>query len=383
MKTRLLNLLAILMVTMMSVNFMSCSSDDKEDKKEVKIEGTWLLSGDELIYVFNSDGTGYGIEYVYRDGKMVITDRWDIAYVYDENKGTLVYIEVGDTEVWDVIALTESSLVVREQGENRTLTFIRQENPDLGTITSGSGLKLASVGDYKLTYNSDGRLKGVSEYDGYGEYYRFEFSYNPNKISVIEVEGSRESFRGEFAITYNDAGYITRMVGHVHAEENWDEKFTYDKDGHLVRVDIDFSETDDRDGQKHRSTGVATFTWSNGKLLTIEATSEEDKGEEIEKDVMTWTCIYNNDIPNKYLQYGPIAHLSFDDDFEEVLAEAGCFGKGSASLPTSIIRKRSSEYENRNYSFTYTFNDNGSLNSYLRETEGSSSHTQFYSYYDK
>ena len=61
-KKNVLHLMAIMMVAMLSVSFISCGSDDDDDAGSVSsdIVGTWVAHGGKrtVTYVFESNGSG-------------------------------------------------------------------------------------------------------------------------------------------------------------------------------------------------------------------------------------------------------------------------------------------------------------------------------------
>ncbi|MBQ9637772.1 MAG: hypothetical protein IJV36_07785 [Prevotella sp.] len=110
MKKNLLNWMTILMVTIVSVGFVSCGNDDDDEKGDsVSIVGTWRYSNDYYgepegyeQYIFKRDGSGYYEDWGYENGKAELYDRYA------------------------VIALTTSRLVLLEKGETEPETYVKQ-----------------------------------------------------------------------------------------------------------------------------------------------------------------------------------------------------------------------------------------------------------------
>lgn len=134
---KLFYLWTILMVAIVSVCFVSCSSDDDDEKDSSNsIVGTWLCDDDEFIWCFKANGTGYGEEFIYNErGKQVSKDIWPITYVYDSKRNTIVITELAEdgdnygnsTDIYDVITLTSKKLILREQGDDDLDSFTRQD----------------------------------------------------------------------------------------------------------------------------------------------------------------------------------------------------------------------------------------------------------------
>lgn len=176
------------MVAIMSVGFVSCGDDDDEPT----IIGTWLLSGDELIYVFNDNGKGEGMEYMYRDGEMVIKDRWSFTYTYDVKNDILVYTEDdGDTDIWDVISLTENTLVLRENGGTRTLTFIKGKLPESDFSPAIDNVSIVGIWEYtdgdqyaRIIFNENGTGHELSLWKGNVDF-ESDFTYEYNSKTMV------------------------------------------------------------------------------------------------------------------------------------------------------------------------------------------------------
>ena len=83
-KNFLLNLLAMMMVAMVSVSFMSCKDDDEENS----IVGTWELTDDNerIVVTFRANGTGTWTEYL--NGELDEVENF--TYQYDEKSKLLV-----------------------------------------------------------------------------------------------------------------------------------------------------------------------------------------------------------------------------------------------------------------------------------------------------
>ena len=128
----LFNMIAILMVTIMSVSFSSCG-DDGDDKNDgvVSIVGKWkyTFSTGYIIKQFNADNTGYSQEYDTQDGGW--HKKHEFTYQYDEKQKRLYSIDSdGDSENYEVRELTNKTLVLVEFSssgyDSEIETYVRQ-----------------------------------------------------------------------------------------------------------------------------------------------------------------------------------------------------------------------------------------------------------------
>lgn len=120
-KKNLWCLLAILMVTIVSVGFVSCGDDDEED--EITIVGTWRydFGSGYVLLTFNQNGTARYQEYDH--------GRWEsdesANYVYS-NGSLFVTGRNGERVTIEVISLTQTTLILKDFPDGGANTFFRQ-----------------------------------------------------------------------------------------------------------------------------------------------------------------------------------------------------------------------------------------------------------------
>ena len=255
---------------------------------------------------------------------------------------------------------------------------------EAGLLDKSSGLRVRSVGNYTFEYDSKGRIDYVSE----GSYFGYKFTYNPNKITG-EYYGEEEL---SYAVGYNGNGYMSSLSYNYSDEnETGTATLTYDSDGHLTQVSTSYKEGKYEDGVRYYESeqGTSTMTWKNGRLTKAVAKltwKERDGDSGTETD--TWTFDYSDyaleNYYNKYLQMPHPILRAFDLDDGEFMAYVGLLGNGPKYLPSSAERVRV-EYENgeedrdeRHYSFSYGFNNDGSL-SYCNDDGSRYSYSYDYS----
>lgn len=240
-----------------------------------------------------------------------------------------------------------------------------------GVVNKTLGIRLTGYAGYTYYYAEDGRLTRISNGNVI-----YSFSYSPNKITYTD-DGEDE----EISVSYNGSGYITALSSsssETEEDEKWTESskasMSYDGSGHLTKVSTSYNDHGtDSDGDSWSESGNATYTynWSSNRLTTITGSGEDNDEDGKQASSATFTYSYENATANPLLQMAPsIAHYitgdnEYDISLEELLAYAGFFGVGPAELPSSLTYK-TSEYDGQSTysgsdSFSYTFNDNGSL----------------------
>ena len=125
MKKNLLKWMAILMVAIVSVSFVSCGGDDGDEKENVEsldvtILGTWygIEGADVVSYQYNADGTG-----IFSYGDVMVK----FSYSYDANAKRLTQTIKGESYVYEITTLTTDTMVGKNIVSGGIRTFTRQE----------------------------------------------------------------------------------------------------------------------------------------------------------------------------------------------------------------------------------------------------------------
>ena len=134
MKKYLLNCMTILMLTIVSVGFVSCGDDDDDDKKETSsIVGTWVYFEQDddyslsLMCTFKSDGT---FKVVGQEGDISLRefDSWEDSglwkYGAKNHKLTLTTIigEEPGSEIYTVILQGNQMTLIEADGDSYLYT---------------------------------------------------------------------------------------------------------------------------------------------------------------------------------------------------------------------------------------------------------------------
>ena len=241
---------------------------------------------------------------------------------------------------------------------------------NIGVLDAKSGLRLKSVGDYTYYYNNKGLIDYIAD-----KYDRYEFSYNPNKIYVVDNYDKDDE---SLSVSYNKSGYLSALSYSFERDKTeglWSESakanYSYDGSGHLTKIAGSGKEIGTDDGERITYTWTFSYvlTWRNDKLMQVAWTETEIEDGESDTETETYTFQYeNNDYQNAYCQWAPSIARALDD-FEDCLAFVGLLGVGPTMLPSS--GERYEEYysdgkkktETKEYNFNHRFNSDGSLNS--------------------
>lgn len=221
------------------------------------------------------------------------------------------------------------------------------KTPGVLTAEDGSQVLITNAGGYSVSYDEQGRIKSAGSAD---------FSYNPFTIS----DGSDEQYRD---IRQNSYGYITSMKYTDEDDITTSYSMSYDGSGHLTKLSASASNS------SFSGTANTVLTWSNGNLQKIVTTSKAQYDGESETETYTHVFSYSsNSNSNPVHQYSPFTAEAFEDFAPEVLFILGYFGVAGDNHPSAVEYTRtreSSEDGSDNgrvgYSFSYTFNNDGTL----------------------
>ena len=248
---------------------------------------------------------------------------------------------------------------------------------DAGLILEEDGIKyyLTSVGNTEYTYDADGNLLTLGDYD---------VTYSPLLMTYSEEDEDKTTTYSDFSI--NSKGYITQFTEKSFRSDRNSKnvyKFSYDSNGRLQEMTCK-DEIYHDDGEYYFESVTATFSWENGLLTKLSAISVDEEDSEVQT-----LAVFNYDdyeYPNTTGQYTS-SMLDIEwmgpDDF----AYLGYLGVGSAYLPEGIeVSDIFTYYENGklyeegdewSYTYTYKFNDNGTVDTEKRKSSKHTSTTEY------
>lgn len=260
-----------------------------------------------------------------------------------------------------------------------------------GVLDATTGLRLTEAGSAEYTYDAQGRVSLITVNND-----DYIFDYNRSTIKYKSYYGDSVVY----SVKYNGAGFLASYSGSEKYDDSdgvgegtYETNLGYDKSGHITGISKKSVEKYvESDGTRTTDTYNTTvsFTWSNNRLTKIvyndKGVEDGDSFEETE----TYTFDYEDGYVNKFNQWTinmwtTIGQGNFYEDPEQLLSCIGLLGVGPAELPSSVNvviseKNAEGEYSNeRNSTFGYSFNDDGSLYS-SRGGYGGYSGTNYYYY---
>ena len=227
------------------------------------------------------------------------------------------------------------------------------ENNESGLVDKELGLRVTAVGNYKYSYDNNGRMKRI----GIGND-ALEFIYSPDKIIM---KGSRAENDQTADVSYTAQGYLKSMNIST-GTEKLSASYSYDGSGHLTGISVSYKSPQENYRTK------TTLTWRDDLLRQIVFKDEDSNGSD------TYLTAFEYDaektIENPYLQFAPsLVYFESigDGELDEGLAYAGKLGKGPRLLPSSCKEEWEEQDGDQTYSgsdseeFRYGFNIDDAL----------------------
>lgn len=227
--------------------------------------------------------------------------------------------------------------------------------PQLLTKTESaySGFRVTAVGNYKYSYDNNGRMKRI----GIGND-ALEFTYSPDKIIM---KGSRAENDQTADVSYTAQGYLKSMNIST-GTEKLSASYSYDGSGHLTGISVSYKSPQENYRTK------TTLTWRDDLLRQIVFKDEDSNGSDTYQTAFEYDA--EKTIENPYLQFAPsLVYFESigDGELDEGLAYAGKLGKGPRLLPSSCKEDWEEQDGDQTYSgsdseeFRYGFNIDGAL----------------------
>lgn len=259
-----------------------------------------------------------------------------------------------------------------------------------GVLDKTTGLRITEAGSAEYSYGDQGRVERI---DVGRDYYTFTFHRDTIKYYGYYSSEDEPAF---YTVSYNGAGLLASAVGKVKTDEDggldgtYNISFSYDGSRHIKQISQNSVENYvDEDGKKttDRYTTTYTFSWNSDKLTKVVFKDKGVEDGESYEDTETYTFNYEGGYVNKFNQWTLNIWATIGDgdneDLLSVLACVGILGAGPAELPSSVdivMEEKNSDGEEttdeENYTFSYSFNDDGSLYS----SRGGYGSTYYYEY---
>ncbi|MBR1521120.1 MAG: DUF4595 domain-containing protein [Bacteroidaceae bacterium] len=235
------------------------------------------------------------------------------------------------------------------------------------------GVRVSAVGDYRYSYDENGKLETITSRNGWtleaknNFKMQWEDEYDTGEMS-FSISGNRIT---GISIKYTLVEYGVSISGSGSAS------FSYNSKGQLTSISTNSSESGNVDGEKYSASAKANskYTYSSdNRLLSFkyESSGKDDDGNFKETELVTYD--YSTSYPNLFYQYTPrqipgiLFDLGADDADFDMFAYVGLLGKASSYLPSGYTAEWVYEedgYEDDTESYTrscsYSFNDNGTI----------------------
>lgn len=247
------------------------------------------------------------------------------------------------------------------------------------TDANGTPVLVTSVGSYRLAYNEEGKLTGITE----GSYTyilkddKFDFNNGSTKAEVF----------------LNADGLVSRIKYQVTSANEKNEgttEYTYGPDRRLKSCTVTGEGTYRYGSEEVSYNGKATvdYTWQSDNLIQAKVeskTSSKYDGKSYQTNKTTdYAFAYGTQANTcKQLPYYMSDAISGLANYGGLLGAIGLFGYGPAFLPTSYtetVTEKEDGYltygpHTDSYTFSFAQNSNGTLNS-----EKAGSYQVFYGY---
>ena len=272
-----------------------------------------------------------------------------------------------------MIAMTISvSFVSCDNDDDNGSSGVNNVSALTGIIDKESGLRLKSLGDYTVYYNSEGLFDSIAHTDDYLDDYAFR--YGPDKITY--THGYFFDFSRELSVKYNKSGWMSSYESKEtgdwspsKVEAYWNgtgtATFTYDDEGHLTSITRSGAETGLELKGPYTSSWLEeiTLTWENGLL------KEMKYNETGFENARTWSGVYTFSYDTEYMnKYKQWVYIYIFGQYNDIfLPYLGLLGVGPDKLPSTVIFTFTDKYGKvgdsgtETYPCSYEFNADGSV----------------------
>lgn len=235
------------------------------------------------------------------------------------------------------------------------------------------GYRISSVGDYRYYYEN-GQLSQIYLSGSY-----IDFS---TKGITIEDEYDDEVMK----ISFNGNGLVSKITfTSGGGSDNWSSSesisFSYNSNNQISSYSGSWKEsgTDEGESYSESGSGSGTFTYSGQIIKKVVQKSSYSGKEDGEKysgsETYTYTFDFDAEYDNIYGQWTPyMTYVLAEDGIFRALAYAGCLGRATSMLPTTIYEKNIEVEDGETYEDDDTYNCSYSFNAYgaIRQADGKS-----------
>lgn len=240
-------------------------------------------------------------------------------------------------------------------------------------------LRVASFGDFRYTYDKDGKLETISDRDYYTASAKdnfkvtyifdddYEYSEDICTFNIANNHIISASYSSNYREIYSSGTDIGQATGTM--------SYKYNSMGQLSSVTSAITAKGSYKGQDYTETENVTITFtysSDNRLIKMEQCEEYlEKDGERYTDTRVYEYDYSRSYENKFYQYTPqLLGNPVPDDWVDAFAYVGLLGKASSALPGKYVEtykydSSTSGGYNGSGSDTetcyYTFNSDGTI----------------------
>lgn len=225
------------------------------------------------------------------------------------------------------------------------------------------GTRISSINNVPVRYDQQGRAVSFGS--------EFSIDYSTGRIYFDDADEEEENV----TVSFTDKGYISSMKSSWNDEAPYDDvrykgnasvQFSYNKDGHIVKITETSKETSTWPyiGESSTFEGNVTIsmTWKDGNLVKVVV--DEIEIEDGEKDHDRYVCDIDYGTQMNVFRQFPmsLADAFTEDTSWHLLASLGFLGIGPNRIPESMEETYDDGCSGPQ-TFSITLNDNGTISS--------------------
>lgn len=229
------------------------------------------------------------------------------------------------------------------------------------------GTRISSINNVPVRYDQQGRAVSFGS--------EFSIDYSTGRIYFDDADEEE----GNVTVSFTDKGYISSIKSSWDYEDSYDGErykgnatvqFSYDKDGHIVKLTETGKETGTGEGESssYESNITISMTWKDGNLVKVVQDETEIEDGEKDQDRYVYDIDYGTQM-NIFKQFPmSLANALSEDTSWHILASLGFLGIGPNRIPESM-EENDDDGDSYSYTFSISLNDNGTINSeYVEHT---------------
>lgn len=225
------------------------------------------------------------------------------------------------------------------------------------------GTRISSINNVPVRYDQQGRAVSFGS--------EFSIDYSTGRIYFDDADEEEENV----TVSFTDKGFISSIKSSWDYEDKYEDarykgnasvQFSYDKDGHIVKLTESSRETyistEDRESSTFEGNVTMSITWKDGNLVRVVADESEIEDGEKEHDRYVYDIDYGTQM-NIFKQFPmSLANALSEDTSWHILASLGFMGIGPNRIPESM-EENDDDGDSYSYTFSISLNDNGTIKS--------------------